>query len=175
MTAEGSVELVEFGALSVRQWIELTGREPAPFGAASAELEWRPKQRHVGLRLDGRLVAVAGATVATVSVEGSGSFDVVGLGGLIITPSARGQGLMVTLMDGLARLAEGLGPDRAVIFCRDGLVALYARRGYAAITAPVWVDQPGGRIEVPLHTMWRPLRGAPGWPPGRVDVDGLPF
>jgi hypothetical protein len=36
-------------------------------------------------------------------------------------------------------------------------------------------DQPTGRIEMPMVTMWRPLRDAAKWPPGRIDVRGLPF
>jgi hypothetical protein len=72
-------------------------------------------------------------------------------------------------------LAEGLGPERAMLFCRPELVALYRRRGFVEIDAPVWVDQPGGRIEMPLAAMWRPLRAGAEWPPGRVDVRGLPF
>jgi predicted GNAT family N-acyltransferase len=170
------VELVEFGPVSLRQWMELTDRDPQAFGAVGAALAWRPKDRHVGLQTaDGRLVAVAGATIATVEVAGTGSFEVVGLGGLIIRKMVRGQGLMPTLMDALSRMASGMGPGRAMIFCRTELAALYVGRGYTEITAPVWIDQPEGRIVMPMVSMWRPLRDGPAWPAGRVDVHGLPF
>jgi GNAT superfamily N-acetyltransferase len=170
------VQLVEFGALSVREWIDLTGREREPFGARSAGLVWGPKERHVGLREPGgRLAAVAGAMGVTVEVDGVGPFDVVGLGGLIIRKDLRGQGLMPALMDGLAGLAESMGPDRAMIFCDTHLIALYQRRGYRLISDPVWVDQPEGRVEMPVSALWRPLRPGPVWPPGRVDVRALPF
>jgi hypothetical protein len=47
---------------------------------------------------------------------------------------------------------------------------------FIEITAPVWADQAEDRIEMPLAAMWRALReGVPAWPPGRVDVRGLPF
>ena len=162
--------------MSVRDWVDLTDREVEAFGSAAAGLVWRPKDRNVGLRdPDGRLMAVAGATLADVEVDGAGTFAVVGLGGLIVRREGRGRGLGVTLMDGLVRMARGLGPELAMIFCRDELGPLYVRRGYTEITEAVWVDQPGGRIQMPLVAMWRPVHGRPVWPAGRVDVRGLPF
>ncbi len=170
------MELVEFGELSLREWIALTGREREPFGPAGAGLVWRAKDRHVGLRGDdGRLEAVAGATVAHVDVEGGNGFEVVGVGGLIIRKELRGRGLLERLMDGLKPLVEAMGPDRAMIFCNVSLVAIYARRGYLELPSPVWVDQPDGRVRMPMPAMWRALHAAPTWPKGRIDVQGLPF
>jgi predicted GNAT family N-acyltransferase len=171
------VELVELGALSDDDWAELQDGEHEPFGPVGARLAWRPKDRHIGLREpDGRLVAVAGAVIATVEVERAGSFDLVGLGSLIVTRSHRRSGLMSKVVEPLLRLAEGMGPDRGMIFCRPDLVALYRQIAFIEITAPVWADQPDGRIEMPLAAMWRALHeGAEEWPPGRVDVHGLPF
>jgi hypothetical protein len=68
-----------------------------------------------------------------------------------------------------------MGPDRAMIFCRPELVSLYERLAFAEITAPVWVSQPDGPIEMPMRAMWRALREGATWPPGRVDVQGQPF
>jgi len=170
------VELVELGALTEQDWAGLEDGEHEPFGPVGAQLAWRPKDRHVGLRApDGRLVAVAGAVVAAIDVEGDQGFEVVGVGSVIVTRSLRGRGLLARLFEPLLALAEGLGPERAMLFCRPELVALYRRRGFIEIDAPVWVDQPGGRIEMPLAAMWRALRDGAEWPPGRVDVRGLPF
>jgi predicted GNAT family N-acyltransferase len=170
------VELVELGALTKRDWAELQDGEHEPFGPVGAGLAWRPKDRHVGLREpDGRLVAVAGAVIAVIDTEGAQGFEVVGIGSVIVTRSLRGRGLMSMMVEPLLALAEGLGPDRAMLFCRPGLVALYSRLGFVEIAAPAWVDQPGGRIEMPLAAMWRALRDGSEWPSGRVDVRGLPF
>ena len=172
---KGDFELVEFGPLSLRQWVELTGHEPAPFGRTTATLTFRPKEHHVGFRdPDGRLVAAVGATVVTVSIAGGEPLEVVGGGGLIVRRDLRGQGLSTPLTAALRTLVLGLGPDRAMIFCEPDLLALHTRRGYTRIDAPIFVDQPGGRIEMPLLGMWRPVRPC-SWPPGRVDVHGLPF
>jgi hypothetical protein len=62
-----------------------------------------------------------------------------------------------------------------MLFCRLELVALYRRLEFVEITAPVWADQPSGRIEMPMAAMWRALCPGAEWPPGRVDVRGLPF
>ena len=75
----------------------------------------------------------------------------------------------------LVELGAAAGPDRAMIFCRQELVDLYRRLDFRPIAAPVWADQPEGRIEMPMPAVWRPLREGARWPPGRVDVRGLPF
>jgi predicted GNAT family N-acyltransferase len=171
------MELVELGPLSARDWEVLLDGEEDPFPPFGPDLEWLEKDRHVGLRGDdGRLIAVGGASVVELAVEGAGSFEVVGVGNVVVTHSRRGEGLMPRVFDALLEMAAGMGPDRAMLFCRPGLESLYAKWGFQSIDAPVWADQPDGRVELPQTAMWRPLRdGAGNWPPGRVDVRGLPF
>jgi len=176
MPTDAEISFVEIGLLTEQDWDDLTSGESEPFGPIGANLVWRDKDHHLGLRArDGRLAAVAGATIAVVEVESAGSFEVVGLGSLIVTRSARGRGLMSRLVGPMLELAESMGPERAMIFCRPELVALYRRLAFAEIPAAVWVDQPGGRIEMPEPAMWRTLHESAGWPAGRVDVRGLPF
>ena len=168
------LELVEFGTLPRRAWIELTERDPAPFGRSIVGLIYRDKERHLAWRsTDGRLVAVIGMTVATVEVAGGPPFDVVGMGSFIVRRDLRGRGLS-RLLSEAARGRDLPGPDRAMLFCEPTLVELHRRRGYLPIEAPVRVDQPGGRIEMPIPAMWRPIRPST-WPSGAVDVQGLPF
>ena len=170
------LEFGEQGALTERDWADVIDREDEPFGAVPDGLAWRPKDRHVTCRAaDGRLVAAAGVLVATVQVDAEATFDVVGLGSVIVTRSLRGRGLMPKLMEPLMRIAHGIGPDRAMLFCRPELVDLYERFEFIRIAAPVWADQPDGRIEMPMVAMWRALRPDAQWPPGRVEVKGLPF
>jgi predicted GNAT family N-acyltransferase len=170
------LEPVELGRLTEQDWTDLVEGEHEPFGPMGAGLEWRPKDRHVALRArDGRLVAVAGAVVAAVAVADEHRLEVVGIGSVMVKRSLRGQGLMSRLVAPLQRLAQGMGPDRAMLFCRPGLVELYRSLGYAEIAAPVWADQPQGRIEMPQVAMWQALHTGAEWPPGRVDVCGLPF
>jgi len=170
------MELVEFGALTEHDWDEVLAGEHEPFGPVGARLQWRQKDRHIGLReSDGRLVAVGGVATVTVEFQNGSSSEVVGLGSVIVTRPSRGRGLVSELLYPLLAVASGMGPDRAMLFCRPELVRLYERFDFVEITAPVWVDQPQGRVRMPMSAMWRPLRDRVGWPPGRVDVRGLPF
>jgi predicted GNAT family N-acyltransferase len=173
--SHGELRYGEQGALTKRDWAEVVDREDDPFGPIGAGIVWRPKDRHVTLRTaDGRLVAAAGALVVRVQAGGR-AFAAVGFGSVIVTRSLRGGGLMPKLFERLLGIARTLGPERAMLFCRPELVGLYERFEFRQIAAPVWVDQPRGRIEMPEPAMWRQLRRGVHWPPGRVDLDGLPF
>lgn len=162
-------------AVGYDEWLGLVRAERAPFGEVALDLVHRPKDRTVrAVGDDGTLLGSVGACVATVEVEGHGTFEVVGIGGLYVHPSARQGGVGRELMDRIRALARTLGPDVAMIFCREELVALYASRGYERITDEVVVDQPGGAVTSPLAAMWMALRPW-SWPPGRVRLHGEPF
>ncbi len=170
------MRMVELDGLSGGCWEELVAGEPEPFGSVGASLFWREKTRNVGVREDdGRLVAAAGTVLAELRVGEGPLLQVAGLGGLIVTRSARGRGLGRLLFQRLLELAGELDVERAMLFCRPQLMSLYGKFGFVAIDAPVWADQPGGRIEMPLPAMWRVLGSDAGWPGGRVDLLGEPF
>lgn len=169
------MEFVERYSPCLRDWIRLTGHNPNQFGPESSGLIYRPKDHHVGVRDDnGDLAALVGATIATVEVAGYGPFEVVGLGALIVREDMRGRGIARQLIGRMRAIIGELGPDRGMLFCEPSLMPLYARVGYAPISGQVRVDQPGGRVEMPMPAMWRALRPAE-WPPGTVDLHGFPF
>jgi acetyltransferase (GNAT) family protein len=171
------MELVELKDVGERHWRELIGEEREAWGGGPAEaLTWSHKQRYVGVRSrEGALLALAGSVQAEVEVECAWSFQVLGIGAVFVTASARGRGLVARLLERLLAPAGAPAPERAMLFCRAGLVGLYGKLGFAEIDAPVWADQPGGALEMPLGAMWRPLRAGARWPDGRVQVRGLPF
>jgi predicted GNAT family N-acyltransferase len=170
------MRVVELDRLAEPYWEELVAGEHDPWGSVGEELAWRDKTRNIGVRDDsGRLLAAGGAVLAEVRVEQESPFQVVGLGGLIVTRSARGRGLARLLARHLLVIAGEFGVERAMLFCQPRLMALYRTFGFDEIDAPVWADQPGGRIEMPLPAMWKPLGGDAGWPAGRVELLGEPF
>jgi GNAT superfamily N-acetyltransferase len=170
------MRLVELDRVSEPYWDELIAGEREPFGGIGESLVWREKTRNIGVREDdGRLVAAGGAVLAEVKVAQEPPFQVVGLGGLIVTRNARGRGLARLLCRRLLELAGELDARRAMLFCLPKLMPLYEELGFAPIDAPVWADQPGGRIEMPLPAMWSALGGDAGWPAGRVELRGEPF
>jgi predicted GNAT family N-acyltransferase len=170
------MELVELPELTSQQWRALVAGERDPWGDDAGQLIWADKRRHVVLRdADGRLVAHAGALTAEVEVASSERFQVVGVGAVFVTASERGRGLVSELLHRLLEIAAEMGPERAMLFCRAQLTGMYGGLGFAEISGPTWVRQPDDVVEMPLRTMWRPLREAVAWPAGRVDVLGLPF
>ncbi len=170
------MRMVELDRLSEPRWEELVAGEPEPFGGIGETLSWREKTRNIGVREDdGRLVAAAGAVLANVKVGGEVSFPVVGLGGLLVTRTARGHGLARLLCARLLEIAHEFDVQRAMLFCMPKLMPLYSEMGFVVIDAPVWVDQPEGRIEMPMPAMWSALQGSAGWPSGRVELIGEPF
>jgi predicted N-acetyltransferase YhbS len=170
------MRLVELDRLSEPYWEELVAGEHEPFGGIGENLVWRDKTRNIGVREDdGRLVAAAGMVLAEVRIGQELPFEVAGLGGLIVTHSARGRGLARMLCQSLIELADELEVRRAMLFCLPKLMPLYREVGFVAINAPVWADQPGGRIEMPMSAMWKALDRQADWPAGRVELLGEPF
>jgi predicted N-acetyltransferase YhbS len=153
-------------------WEALIAGEVDPFGLDGETIAWREKTHHT-VRYDGeRPVGHVGLLVAPVQAGGE-TFDVVGVGGVIVSSSHRGQGLLRPLLD--AALAQDLGPERALLWCSTANAAIYARLGFAHVEAPVTVEQPDGPFVMPMPTMWKPLRPGVTWPAGPVTVPGLPF
>lgn len=172
------MELIECGRLSEKQFAALVGDEDDPWRAAEFGLEWRPKDHYVALRDDdGRLLAAAGLVVVDVQVGARPAIPVVGLGGVIVTASHRGRGLGRRVISGALAHAEAMGPAIAMLFCRSEMAGLYRRHGFAEVPGPVFVDQPGGAVEIPGggRMMWRPLKAGARLPDGPVTVTGLPF
>jgi predicted GNAT family N-acyltransferase len=171
------MQLVRLEPLSEQQWNALYDGERKPWGGCAVEgLRWREKTHTVGIRADdARLLAVAGSVRAGACVASADTFEVLGIGGLFVTRDARGRGFVAELLDGLLAHAGERKPDRAMLFCRPPLMAMYAKFDFREIADPVWAQQRAGPVRMPISAMWRPLRAGAVWPAGRVDVLGPPF
>jgi predicted GNAT family N-acyltransferase len=170
------VEVVEFGGLTDAYRAELEGDEDDPFDGRGTELSWRRKERHVALRGDdGRLVASTGLLLTEIQVDAGPIVPVVGIGGVFVAASHRGQGLSIRVIVEALRLAGTLGPYVVILFCHRNRAGLYVRHQFVEIPPPVLVQQPDGFAEIPLVAMWRTLREGVSLPRGRVKVLSLPF
>jgi predicted N-acetyltransferase YhbS len=158
------------GPLPSDAWTEIEDGETDPFGVSDDPTEWRAKDFWTVLYDGQRAIAATGLVVA-----GTDHGDVVGVGGVIVTHSRRGEGQLRRVLEAALERAATLGPDTAMLFCSESNVARYARFGFVEIAAPVIVDQPDGPATMPPHAMWRPLRDGATWPAGPVRVRGLPF
>jgi predicted GNAT family N-acyltransferase len=171
-----AMRLVELDPEAEPYWEEMLAGEQAPWGGVGERLCWRSKTRNIGLRdEDGTLLAAGGVVLAEVHTADHPPFAVAGLGGLVVRSSARGQGLVRRLAPHLLEIARELPTERAMLFCRPGLMALYGEFGFREIGDAVWVHQPGGQVKMPLSAMWSPLREGIGWPAGELYLDGEPF
>ena len=170
------MEVVEFGALTHAQRAELEGGEEYPFGTEGIELAWRSKERHVMVRdAEGRLLASTGLLVVQVSAGERAPFEVVGVGGVIVAPGQRGQGLSRVVVEAALERAASMGPAFAMLFCREAVAGLYGKLGFERVEPPGHVLQPAGQVVMPLVTMRRALREGVTWPPGAVRVHSEPF
>jgi GNAT superfamily N-acetyltransferase len=169
------VEVIEFGRLTPQLRAELEGDEDDPFDMAGSTLHYRAKEQHVALRAaDGRLAASTG--LVPVELEaGRVRFAAVGLGGVIVVARYRGQGLARRIVSEALARARTLGPDFAILFCREDRSGLYLKLGFADVGPDVLAEQPGGYVPVPLRMMWFGLTDGAVWPPGAVVLHGLPF
>src|SRR5437764_6194434 len=152
------MELVEFGSLTEAHRRELEGDEPDPFDATGITMQFRAKDRHVGLRDGaGRLVASAGIVIVDVEAERR-RFPVVGFGGVIVNAQHRGRGLGREVVQAAIRNARSLGPAFAMLFCHLDRAGLYQKLGFSPVGAEVVVQQSAGYASMPQQTMWCALR-----------------
>ena len=169
------MEVVEFGSLTDEHRQALEGDERDPFDVAGITLQFRSKERHVGLQDDsGRLVASTGIVVVDVEVDGE-RFPVVGLGGVIVSAPYRGRGLARRVVEEALARARQLGPRFAMLFCHEDRAGLYRRLGFVDLPGEILVEQPSGHATMTQRTMWLALHGDASWPPGKVIVHSLPF
>lgn len=153
---------------------EILGNGDDPFGVAHTGLTWLPKEDHFGIRLGGRLVAHAGLLRLPLSIGGVDT-EVVGVGGVAVSPDLRGQGLARLVITAALDHARTFGPQHALLLCRAPLAPFYERLGWQALDQEVHVEQPEGPVPMPLRTMWTPLHDGVNWPTGTVRVHSFPM
>lgn len=169
------MHVLEFGPMTDEHRHALEGDELDPFDVADVMLQFRAKERHVGLQDEsGRLVASTGMVLVEVAVDRE-RFPVVGLGGVIVSAAHRGCGLGRRVVEGALARARRLGPRFAILFCHDDRAGLYRRLGFVEIGDNVRVQQPEGLATMTQRTMWIALHDKATWPSGEVIVHSLPF
>jgi GNAT superfamily N-acetyltransferase len=167
--------LVELGRITNGDWQQVLAGESEPWGGVGEALQWREKSHNLGLYDDaGNLVALAGVVLVEVRVADT-LLKVAGVGGVIVTRSARGRGFARVLIERLLQIAHQLDAERAMLFCSPSNIGLYDKFGFRVIEEPVWAAQPGGSIEMPLRAMWKPLTPATNWPRGKIELLDEPF
>jgi len=146
---------------------------PDPFGVNGLGLVWAGKQHTLTAVAKGQPVGSAGWLLRDMAFDGLPR-RTAGLGGVLVHPAYRGQGIARTVISVAVEHARAAGAETMILLCRPDLVPLYTQLGWSRLSVPVTVQQPDGARTLPLTTMIYDLAGLPH-PTISVDLWGLPF
>nr|WP_241266508.1 GNAT family N-acetyltransferase [Streptomyces scabichelini] len=144
-----------------------------PSGVKGLGLVWADKQHTLTAVSQGRPVGSAGWLLRDVAFDGVPR-RAAGLGGVLVHPAHRGQGIARTLISVALEHARAAGAETMVLLCRPDLIPLYTQLGWRRLSVPVTIQQPDGDRTSPLTTMIYDLSGLPH-PTISVNLQGLPF
>src|SRR6266850_1603936 len=102
------------------------------FGASSLNLQWRPKDTHFLLYVDGTPVSHVGVLKHVVSVDEE-PVMVGGVGGVVTVPEQQRRGHARELMQRATRLLEEWRVDAGLLFCVERRVPYYESQGWRVI------------------------------------------
>jgi hypothetical protein len=98
-----------------------------------------------------------------------------GISGVMTPPQHQRKGYAgLALREAKRLIFEEMGADLGALLCVDALVPFYVRHGWQAVTCPVAMAQPGGKVLWPARMMILP-RGEAQWQPQKIDLCGLPW
>ncbi|NPV09779.1 MAG: GNAT family N-acetyltransferase [Anaerolineae bacterium] len=139
-----------------------------------AQLEWAPAHWRVLVRAGGKVVSGLKLVEREVWV-GQRRVPVVGVGDVATLPAWRHRGLASLA---LARAGEFICHQSSarfgLLFCAGNLLGFYQRLGWRRVAGPTFVQAPWGKVRFPEETMILEC-GSEEWPPGEIDLEGLPW
>ena len=98
-----------------------------------------------------------------------------GIGGVATRPRFRHQGVASALMSDAAEFMKNeLGVEFGFLLCQPKVSPVYAKLGWAQVEGPTIFSQPNGTETYPSCTMILRLAERE-WPPGPIDMLGLPW
>jgi aminoglycoside 2'-N-acetyltransferase I len=135
---------------------------------------WAAPDYYVISEVGDELIGRLGIFDREVDVEGA-RIRVGGIGGVITKPEWRLRGVARDLLTRAAGfMREELGVDFALLLCRREVGPVYAKLGWASVAGPTIFMQPSGMATYPRDTMALRFTARP-WPPGTIDMRGLPW
>lgn len=142
--------------------------------AIGKQYEWADNDWNLLLRREREIVSHVGVVERTVSVEGQ-LIKVGGIGAVATAPPWQRRGLAQQLLDQTASfLRDQLGASFGLLICGEHRRPYYARLGWQVVAGPLLIDQPKGKCVMPAIIMVLPCREML-WPPGTIDLCGLPW
>ena len=120
------------------------------------------------------VVAVTGLLLREILVGGR-TVTVAGIGGVATGSGHRNRGFASRLVDAALRFAHDQSVPFGLLQCTRDLVAFYAVRGWRQVPEPLACRQADGDTyrspELPMIIELNSAR----WPPGPIDMNGLPW
>ncbi len=168
------MDIREVPEFSLEDAAALAGGEPDPYGTDHLAITWVPKDRHVVAADEGTTIGHAGFLPIEVEVDDRRMAGV-GLGGVMVHPTARGRGIGELLVRETTARMGSTGRLFAMLFCRDVRLPFYERMGWRRVGGEVIVDQESGPMVMPLLTCWYPFTPDQAVPLAGLRLLGLPF
>jgi GNAT superfamily N-acetyltransferase len=154
--------------------LELSGGEKDPSRTHDYKLNWRPTETHIFASKGDTKMCHVGLVRQTVEVSGL-SFDVAGVGGVLVRSGERGRGYGRAALKAAETFAlREWKLELMLLFCREPLRPWYDALGWRRVLGATWAEQANGSIVLPLESMWKSLNGA-RWPDGDVYLRSRPW
>jgi predicted acetyltransferase len=136
--------------------------------------QWASPNWYAFARIENMLVSCLGIVERVVSVNGQ-PLRLAGISGVMTYPEWRGRGIASALLEeAVAFIRNELGMQFGLLLCREEVSSLYARLDWKVVEGPTMFDQSTGKKIYPRLTMILPC-GEKEWPPGPIDLCGLPW
>jgi hypothetical protein len=170
-----SFDLVAHGQLTQARRQLMSAWATTLFGRYEGEpQEWAEPSWHVFLLSTGQPVCHVSITLRTIRVGGC-AVAVAGIGGVMTPREWQGNGFARMAMQQVNDfLISKLKVDFGLLTCFRHLLPMYEKLGWRITRAPYYFEQSKGRQRWLYEVMHYPCRGQP-WPPGEIDLRGLPW
>jgi aminoglycoside 2'-N-acetyltransferase I len=141
----------------------------------SIDFQWVPKNDwHVVVKLEGVIVSQVGIVERCGTVDGK-PVKLGGVGGVATFPNMQRKGLASAAMHMAAGfMQDSLKVDFGLLVCARETEHFYRGLGWQEATGPLVFDQPQGKVNFDGVTMILPCVKQ-DWPPGIIDLCGLPW
>ncbi|MEV1069677.1 GNAT family N-acetyltransferase [Streptomyces sp. NPDC050263] len=146
---------------------------PDPFRVNGLGLVRADKQHTLTAVSEGQPVASAGWLLRDMAFDGSPRHTA-GLGGVLVHPAYRDQGIARTVISVAVEHARAAGAETMVLLCRPDMVPFCTQMGWSRVSVPVAFRQPDSAGTLSVTTMIYDLVGLPH-PTVSLDLGGLPF
>jgi aminoglycoside 2'-N-acetyltransferase I len=147
-----------------------------PFALPADTYSWNPPSWSALIKSGQRVVAHAGIIYRVLQV-GQLRVPVAGIGGVMTLPDWRRRGYARALLaNATAFAALQLWAPFAMVICPKEDSSFYQHLGWQVAEAPIWCEQPGGRIRLQNElALYLACQGDAEWPSGSIDLGGTPW